>query len=156
MHVMRVLGTGHKEHVYHMALITALNKQRIAHRSEVICPILFMGQVVGFGKADLVIDDLVLELKATTKAPTSASGQLQKYLESMCSSERRAFNGMVINFNQSTGDVDIFTKSCPAPPPRRRVVTSSVFQRSLRGSPYARLAAGPVQTEGGRAMQAEM
>ena len=43
-YVMKILGIGHRESVYHRALITALNKAGISHRSEVACPIWFMGE----------------------------------------------------------------------------------------------------------------
>ena len=68
-HVMRVLGRGHTERIYHNALITALNRAGVAHRSEVACPIYFMGECVGVGRADLVLGDLVVEIKANRRPP---------------------------------------------------------------------------------------
>lgn len=108
-YVMRVLGAGHRENVYHRALITALNKAGIQHRSEVACPIWFMGECVGFGRADLVIDDVIIEIKANKSAPRKTSPQLQKYVVSLSQSERKCFQGMVVNFNQQSGNVDVYT-----------------------------------------------
>lgn len=125
-YVMRCLGRGHSERIYHNALITAMNHRSIPHRSEVACPIWFMGQCIGMGRADLVIDNLVVEIKANKLAPKETSAQLQKYLSSLSKSEKRRFRGVVINFNQQTGAVDIFEESGP--------VESGLFKRSLTAS----------------------
>ena len=107
-HVMRCLGKGHTESVYHRALITAMNKAGVAHRSEVSCPIWFMGECIGVGRADMVIDDMVLEIKANKLPPKQTSAQLQKYIVSLSQAENKTFWGMVVNFNQKKGTVDIF------------------------------------------------
>lgn len=105
---MRTLGTGHREVVYHSALVTALNKAKVFHRSEVICAITYLGETVGYGKADLILEDIVVELKATSRPPSEASGQLKKYVQSLTRSERQPFRGLVINFNQRTGKVELY------------------------------------------------
>ena len=127
-HVMRVLGPGHRERIYHNALITALNRRAIPHRSEVACPIWFMGECIGMGRADLVIEDLIVEIKANRLPPTETSAQLRKYIQSLTRSERRDFRGVVINFNQKTGGVDVLEEHIAAAAPP---VESAVFQRSL-------------------------
>jgi GxxExxY protein len=124
-HVMRVLGAGHRERIYHNAMITALNRRVIPHRSEVACPIWFMGECIGIGRADLVIDDLVVEIKANKLPPSETSAQLRKYIHSLTKSERKAFRGVVINFNQKTGQVDVLEERSTA------AVQSAVFQRSI-------------------------
>jgi GxxExxY protein len=106
--VLAGLGKGHREKVYHRAMITSLNRKKVAHRSEVISPIYFMGEVVGFGRCDIIVGNLVVEFKANTKCPKSTSRQLQKYMESLASTERRRFQGMVVNFNQKTGKIDVY------------------------------------------------
>lgn len=107
--VMSALGKGHTERVYHKAMITALNRQKIPHRSEVMSPIFFMKEVVGFGRCDIVIGNWVVEFKANTRRPSHTSPQLQKYLESLKASERKRFRGVVINFNQQSGKVEFFS-----------------------------------------------
>ena len=137
-HVMRVLGAGHRERIYHNALITALNRRLIPHRSEVACPIWFMGECIGMGRADLVIDDLVVEIKANRLPPSETSAQLRKYIQSLSKSERRDFRGVVINFNQKTGGVDVLEEHSQPEP-----VESTLFHRStLKRTPAA--AAVPV------------
>ena len=106
-HVMHCLGRGHREAVYHAALVTALNHHQVLHRSEVPCPIWFMGQCIGMGRADLVIQDMVVEIKANKSPPEETSAQLQKYLQSLSKAEHKEFRGVVINFNQKSGRVDV-------------------------------------------------
>jgi GxxExxY protein len=124
-HVMRCLGRGHSENIYHRALITAMNKAGISHRSEVSCPIWFMGECIGVGRADMVIDDVVIEIKANRLPPKQTSAQLQKYLVSLSRAENKLFKGVVVNFNQKTGLVDIFLSDDKKPR------ESELFKRSL-------------------------
>lgn len=136
-HAMRVLGKGHTERVYHRALATSLGRTPIQLRSEVVTPIMFMGECVGLGRADLVLQgrqrgprdtalDLVVEIKANARPPAQASGQLRKYIESLRKIEKRECAGVVLNFNQTTGDVDIYIEPDDAagkahrPPPVKR------------------------------------
>ena len=119
-HAMKVLGTGHKESVYHKALVTSLNRVGVLHRSEVVTPIMFMGECVGIGRADLVLGDCVVEIKANSKCPQRASGQLRKYMESMGAIERHPnVVGIIINFNQATGEVEMAQDSMEDPPKKR-------------------------------------
>lgn len=113
--VMRALGKGHSERVYHRAMITSLNSKLVPHRSEVIAPIHFMGEIVGFGRCDIVIGNLVVEFKANNRPPTKTSPQLQKYLQSMVAGGGRGLKGVIINFNQRSGRVDVHHE-----PPHRK------------------------------------
>ena len=105
--VMRVLGKGHSERVYHRAMITSLNRAQIAIRSEVITPIYYMGEVVGFGRCDIIVGDLIVEFKANMWCPSKNSPQMRKYLESLTTTERARFRGLIVNFNQRTGKVEV-------------------------------------------------
>ena len=125
-HVMHCLGRGHREAIYHSALITALNHHKIAHRSEVPCPIWFMGQCIGMGRADLVIDDMVVEIKANKLPPEETSAQLQKYLQSLSKAEKKEFRGVVINFNQRTGLVDVLEECMVKRRPERVMSINSL------------------------------
>lgn len=129
-HIMKTLGTGHSEKIYHVALITALNKAKVFHRSEVVCAISYLGETVGYGKADLVLDDLVVELKATTRAPVESTGQVKKYVESLARSEKRPFRAVVVNFNQRSAQVEMWVSPHSAhvvKPIRRTLVRSRFF-----------------------------
>jgi len=105
--VMKSLGTGHRESVYHKAMIVKLNSMGVRHRSEVVTPVMFMGECVGSGRADLVVGRVVVEIKAAAKCPASVSGQVRKYVESMESVCGRQCDGVVINFNQTTGAAEL-------------------------------------------------
>ena len=104
---MSALGKGHTERVYHRAMITSLNRKLIPHRSEVVTPIYYMDEVVGFGRCDIVIGNLAVEFKANKRRPSKASPQLCKYLESLSTSSRAQYKGVVVNFNQNTGAVEV-------------------------------------------------
>lgn len=105
--VMKSLGKGHSERVYHRALITLFNKKKIFHRSEVASPVYFMGEVVGIGRCDLVIGDMVVEIKANSSHPSSSHHQLRKYTEGLGAAESRLLSGVIINFNQTSGVVQM-------------------------------------------------
>ena len=82
-HVMMSLGMGHTENVYQLSVSMALNIQNIPHTCEAICPIRYLGECVGVGRADIVIGKLILELKANCQPPSKASSQLAKYMTAL-------------------------------------------------------------------------
>ena len=100
--VMKTLGSGHPERVYHRAMITALNKKKVPHRSEVLSPIYFMGEIVGVGRCDLVLEGIAVEIKANARHPRKALPQLRKYICNLSRTEKRRYSGLIINFNQKT------------------------------------------------------
>lgn len=104
--VFRRIGIGHSERVYHNALIIELERAKIPYRSEVMCPILYDGFMIGYGTADLILHDVVVELKAKSCKPDSATSQLKKYLYSLKSTKKKSYMGIIINFNQYTGKLD--------------------------------------------------
>ena len=137
LQVMGTLGKGHRESVYRRALSTALNNKHICHRTHVDCPIIFMGECVGVGQADLVVEDLVIELKVLQKVPTGASDQLCKYIDSLERTEARPFRGVVINFNSQSGMVDIVEELPPSSTRRTQRQTTNCPSKKRRvQSPY--------------------
>ena len=58
--VMRELGMGFLESVYHKSLGIALSMSGLYVESEVALPVHFRGIQVGFFKADLVIDKKII------------------------------------------------------------------------------------------------
>lgn len=125
--VMAALGTGHSECIYHKALITALNKMGVHHRSEVPCPIWFMNECIGMGRADIVLDNIVVEIKANKNQPKHASPQLEKYVKSLSQTERKKYQGFIVNFNQKTNQVDFWTS-------KKQTKESLLFKQSLEKS----------------------
>ena len=128
--VMRKMGMGHRESVYHRAIAACLSNNGIRFRSEAVTPIVFMGECVGMGRADLVVDNLVIEVKANNKCPSKASGQLKKYMESLLEIEKRNCTGLVINFNQNTGSVEYVEE--PLVEEQRVVKRSRFFHQEPR------------------------
>jgi GxxExxY protein len=125
---MRALGRGHSESVYHKALITLLNSRNISHRSEVICPIMFMGECVGVGRADLIVDDVVVEIKAIA-SKALVTPQLRKYLVSMSQSDgSRPYYGLILNFNTNTGNVDSHEEVHAAKAPARVAPSKRLYE----------------------------
>jgi GxxExxY protein len=106
--VMRGLGKGHRECIYAKALNVELNRHGIPHRSEVDISVLFDGECVGNCRADLVVENLIVEIKAVHKPPLEALAQVQKYVENLSRIERKKFKGIVLNFCQKTGGVGVY------------------------------------------------
>ena len=104
--VLRSLGPGHTERVYHNAMITHLNRNNVRHRSEVTCPFYYMDECVGYGTADLVVENMVVELKAQPCVPASGVLQLRKYAEALSKCENSRYHGMLINFNSRLCQVE--------------------------------------------------
>jgi GxxExxY protein len=98
---------GHKESVYHKALTTSLSAANFKFRSEVFAPIMFMGQVVGMGRCDIIVGNLIIELKAIAYKPKRTSNQIKKYITSLSEAERTKYRGVIINFNQKNGGIDV-------------------------------------------------
>lgn len=121
--VMTDLGTGHREAIYARALYVALNNARIAHRSEVDIPIMYMGQCVGHGRADLIIDNVIVEIKAMHRPPKEAMGQLNKYVTNLSQVEKRRFQGILLNFGQGDGTVSVLMHT--EPKTRRTIMPAS-------------------------------
>ena len=130
--VMQSLGRGHREAVYHRAMSTALNREGIVHRTHVDCPIFFMGEVVGTGQADLIVDNLILELKVVSKVPAGASDQVKKYIESLYQTEKKRYQGIVLNFNPTSGKVDVVTEGAS---PRAEAPACRRTPSPRRGTP---------------------
>jgi len=133
--VMSVLGKGHSERVYHKAMITSLNKKGLMHRSEVIAPIYFMGEVVGFGRCDLIIDDLIVEFKANKACPAETSPQVKKYMSSLTKSEQRFYRGVIINFNQKSGCIEVLEERQQPPSTKAKKARGSELLEQLDNQP---------------------
>lgn len=131
--VMHELGVGHRETIYAKALNVALNQLNIPHRSEVDIPIMYMNQCIGHGRADLIVGDVIIEIKAVYRPPKEAMGQLQKYVENLTRVEKVKYKGMILNFCQNTGLTSVF-----------------MYHNNTGGGKYKPITEEPVQQEGKR------
>jgi len=100
--VYKRLGSGFKEIVYQNAIEEEFKKQKIKSEKERSLKIKYKGKLVGFYKADFIIEDkIILEIKAVPEMPKYFEAQLFNYL--------KATNyklGLLVNFG-CDGGVDI-------------------------------------------------
>jgi len=96
INVHKVLGSGHKESVYHKALIEEFNQQGIKYSREQNIPIEYNHVTVGTYRPDFIIEDkIVVEIKAVPFMTKNYTDQLQHYL---CGSNYKL--GLLVNFGE--------------------------------------------------------
>jgi len=79
--VWSVLGPGHSESVYHRSLEVALRCAGISYETERVLPITYRGHVVGNFRCDLILGDLIVELKAVSRLGPREELQAENYLK---------------------------------------------------------------------------
>lgn len=93
------LGGGYKENLYQTALAIEYSNNNINHSLEVVIPVLYKGQYIGFERADIVIynnsnPSIIIEIKAQhTSVSKKEFNQLNKYLVNT-----RVNTGYLVNF----------------------------------------------------------
>lgn len=103
--VMGELGAGHSEAVYHAAVLAELSSRGVLCRSEVCCPFMYRAACVGYGKADIVVGNVVVELKIHAAGLAESRVQLLRYVESIASLEKREFVGALLVMSRACGKV---------------------------------------------------
>jgi GxxExxY protein len=100
--VYGILGPGHTEYIYQKALLVELRLSDIVCTSEVITPIEYKKQYIGYGRADIIIGkDIVVELKALFDIGNTLNKKVQIYMKSLGINQ-----GLLINFPQRIGRTD--------------------------------------------------
>ena len=79
--VFSVLGPGHSESVYHRSMEVALRCAGIQYETERVLPITYRGHVVGNFRCDLIVDDVIVELKAVSRLGYREDLQAENYLK---------------------------------------------------------------------------
>eukprot|EP00961_Rhodomonas_salina_P214829 2901417-Rhodomonas_salina.2 len=79
----------------------------IPYRSEVCCPFMLRNTCVGYGKADVVVGNAVVELKVADTALPEYRMQLLQYVESLSRLESREFVCVLLVMNRSSGRVRV-------------------------------------------------
>lgn len=93
--VHRILGPGFVEAVYERALAVELELRNIPFRRQVPISLGYKGQVIGEHRIDLlVVERVIVELKAVDALSTLHSVQLRSYLRAT-----GLTLGLLINFN---------------------------------------------------------
>ena len=81
MEVHKILGPGFLESVYQAALEKELTLRRIPFCHQVELPVRYKGDLIGFDRADLVVDDkIIIEIKGISRLNSSYSAQALHYL----------------------------------------------------------------------------
>jgi GxxExxY protein len=93
MAVHRALGPGFLESVYRNALAFELRAMGLEVKTEVAIPVFYRGEQVGDFFADLVVQGLVIELKATRELHPAHEAQLVNYLQAT-----KTEVGLLLNF----------------------------------------------------------
>jgi GxxExxY protein len=92
--VYNSLGFGHKEQVYHKALIKEFTELNIPYKQEMKLEVRYKGQAVGNYRPDFVVEDkVIIEIKAVELMPKSYETQLINYLKTT-----RFELGLLVNF----------------------------------------------------------
>ena len=92
------LGSGHTESVYHRAVEVEFRNRGVDYASEVVTPIMYKNNYVGYGRADIVLCNLiVIELKANVgNIRFVEENRVKTYMECLGMG-----HGIIINFPQS-------------------------------------------------------
>lgn len=94
--VHRAIGPGFREAIYKKAMCVALSNRHIPFVTEVTITVEFEGSVVGRHRLDLVVEGIVVELKAVKEIHDVHRHQVLSYLKA---SGLRT--GLLLNFNAS-------------------------------------------------------
>jgi GxxExxY protein len=101
--IIKELGAGHRECVYHRAFEIELRNRRIDYECEVVVPLFYKGHFISHLRLDLVIaKTYIVELKATKSLKSEDSDQLKRYMKATGIPK-----GLVVNF--WSGEVFPFT-----------------------------------------------
>jgi GxxExxY protein len=94
--VHKKLGPGFQERIYERALINEFNKSKIRFSNQTSIKIVYEGIDIGKQKLDFIIEDqVILELKSTSKIIDLFQAQLLSYLKA---SDLRV--GLILNFGR--------------------------------------------------------
>ena len=101
--VMKSVGPGHSESVYQCALVSLFFTCGIPAMTEVFIPYMVNGICVGMGRADILTNTHLIELKANQKENLhnveQAKLQLIKYLKAMHLQGASPRKGILLLFN---------------------------------------------------------
>lgn len=96
--IYNTLGKGYPECVYHRAYEYELRINGVNYESEKLVPVKYKGVQVGYGRADIVLDDYdtIIEFKSNANPPRLPEmEQINHYMRHLNISK-----GIIINFGQ--------------------------------------------------------
>ncbi len=92
--VHRTLGPGFLESVYELSLAAELTDRGIPFARQVAVPLWYKGRDVGTHPLDLLVGDIVVELKAVRELVPEHFATVQSYLRAVGRQ-----NGLILNFS---------------------------------------------------------
>jgi len=79
--VYRVLGFGFLEHIYSAAMERELTRRGHRVAREVLVPVYYLGDLIGYQRLDMLVDDrVIVENKAAERLSPISEAQLYSYL----------------------------------------------------------------------------
>lgn len=104
--VFNEMGSGHTEAVYEACMVLELSHCNTLYpvniTRQVPCPLKYKGFTIGVGFIDIVVDDIIVELKAVAKLTPKDVQQVRKYLGAL-----DLENGLLINFGNDLEIVEV-------------------------------------------------
>jgi GxxExxY protein len=99
--IVKCIGIGYAEQVYHQAMIVEFKKRFIKFDSEKTLEVLYDGEVIGKVRADLIVDDrVIVEMKAIMSIGRKEHNQVKRYMD--LTGIKEAF---IVNVNYRTWEV---------------------------------------------------
>ncbi len=100
--IVKTLGIGHRETIYHEAFCLELRNNGLSYESERVIPVIYKNQQIGHIRADIIIDkNFILEFKAINKTlGQSEVRQIKNYMNST-----GIENGLLINFGKTSENI---------------------------------------------------
>ena len=100
--VIKQIGCGFIEYIYHKALLVDLYKTKYNIQTKQILPIYYNNVNVGYVEPDIIVETqdfyIILELKDIYKIGNKERYQIKKYINHTNTSKK--IIGVIINFNQ--------------------------------------------------------
>jgi len=87
------LGPGYTESIYHNALEVTLRLNGIQYETERIIPVTYKGHVIGNLRADIILNDCIIELKSVRALTEPNRDQIRNYMKLLNVSK-----GILVNF----------------------------------------------------------
>jgi len=110
--VFSELKTGLTEAIYRNALAILLRKQGWLVSCEVVMPVIFEGETIGFLRSDIVVDQMhVIELKVASKITDAHVAQARAYVERLpkgASAHVVNFGNTILSINDDDNKLNTF------------------------------------------------
>jgi GxxExxY protein len=104
--VWEELGPGYTESIYHNALEVLLRRNGVSYETERIIPVCFQNHVVGNLRADIILQDCIIELKSVKSLTEPNRTQIKLYMKLL-----KVERGILVNFGSDQFQIEEFRLS---------------------------------------------